>query len=83
MLEKWLQSKHCALLKIVLDNWLSIQIFTSTPKFLQRGDHIWPKFEKQVKPLGFLKKPPKNDWNDKVYRMDDMGRECGPREGTT
>ena len=44
------------LLKIVLDNWLSMQIFTSTPKFLQRGDHIWPKFEKQVKPLGFLKK---------------------------
>lgn len=33
-----------------------MQIFTSTPKFLQRGDHIWPKFEKQVKPLGFLKK---------------------------
>ena len=36
-----------------------MQIFTSTPKFLQRGDHIWPKFEKQVKPLGFLKKPPR------------------------
>ena len=33
-----------------------MQIFTSTPKFLQRGYHIWPKFEKQVKPLGFLKK---------------------------
>ena len=33
-----------------------MQIFTSTPKFLQRGDHIWSKFEKQVKPLGFLKK---------------------------
>lgn len=31
----------------------------SRPKFLQRGDHIWPKFEKQVKPLGFLKKTPR------------------------
>lgn len=39
-------------LKKVLDNELSIQSYTVN-KCLWRQGHIWPKFEKQEKPLGF------------------------------